>query len=363
MQNKFEGTIGMFEYYTAALAINLFALIIMQIFIAHSNTLTRVRRKLFHLLFAVISVAACCEWLGTLFDGADAGLRWLHILVKMLELMIAPLAGYLFAWIIEQKWVKGCIVLLITNAGIEFVSAFYGFVYFVDESNYYHHESCYWIYIIAYILSLLYVMHIIFSNTKKYQYVGNATFLLIAILLIVGVCTQLFNSELKVDYLTLTVASIMMYVFTLEMIQQTDEQTGLLNRRGFENAISHMEKPCVVAFFDVDQFKAINDVYGHAFGDAVLQQIGDSIKKSYANYGKCFRYGGDEFCVILTKNLNHIESLNHEFFDRMSELREKESRIPLVSIGYASFAPKNQSIIDVVAEADAMMYQFKESRR
>ncbi len=353
----------MFEYYTAALAINLFALIIMQIFIAHSNTLTHVRRRLFHLLFAVISIAACCEWLGTLLDGADVAYRWLHIAVKMLELSIAPLTGYLFAWIIERKWVRVCTVLLITNAGFEFVSAFFGFVYYVDENNYYYHEQFYWIYIAAYILSLLYVMHIIFSNTKKYQYAGNATFLLIALLLVTGVCIQLINSELKVDYLTLSVASIMVYVLTLEMIQQTDEQTGLLNRRGFENAISHMEKSCIVTFFDVDQFKAINDVYGHAFGDEVLQEIGEAIKKSYANSGKCFRYGGDEFCVILTKNLANIETLNRGFFDRMSELREKESRMPLVSIGYASFDPKDQSIIDVVAEADAMMYQFKQSRR
>lgn len=353
----------MFGYYTAALAINLFALIIMQIFIAHSNTLSHVRRKLFQLLFAVISVAACCEWLGTLLEGTGAGLRWLHVLVKMLELSIAPMSGYLFAWIIERKWVNACVVLMTTNVGFEFISAFFGFVYCVDENNYYHHESFYWIYIVAYILSLLYVVYIIFSNTKKYQYVGNATFLLIAMVLIMGVCIQLVNSELKVDYLALSVASIMVYVFTLEMIQQTDEQTGLLNRRGFENTISHMEKPCIVAFFDVDKFKAINDVYGHAFGDEVLQQIGDSIKKSYANCGKCFRYGGDEFCVILTKNLSDIETLNHNFFDRISELREKESRIPMVSIGYASFDPKDQSIIDVVAEADAMMYQFKESRR
>lgn len=87
--------------------------------------------------------------------------------------------------------------------------------------------------------------------------------------MITGIVIQLADNSLKVDYFTIAMASIMLYVLTLEMINQTDELTELLNRRGFENYITHLEQKCVILFFDVDRFKAIKDTYGHAFGDEV----------------------------------------------------------------------------------------------
>ena len=152
----------------------------------------------------------------------------------------------------------------------------------------------------------------------------------------------------------------MLYIFTLEMITQTDELTELINRRGYENYISHIEEKCVILFFDVDNFKTINDTYGHALGDKVLSDVGRAIKMQYAKYGKCFRFGGDEFCAVLTKNTNQIEKMNEEFLKTVARLREKESRMPSVSIGYADFNPDSQNIKDAIEEADKMMYRVKE---
>jgi diguanylate cyclase (GGDEF)-like protein len=359
----------MFDYYTAALFINISALLIMQIFVARSNTLIRLRRRLFHWLFAIISVAAACEWLGAFLQGYAIWTRPIHILAKIVELSIAPTIGFIYAWIIDPKLIDKkrkiapCAVFLGCHAIVECLSGVYGFLFYVDEGNYYHHAAYYNIYIVVYMISLVYIVAVVMKNTKKYQYGGNATFVLIALLLLVGIGIQIVNSNLKVDYVAMSVVVIMTYVFTLEMIQQTDELTSLLNRRGYENTIAHMEKKCVVAFFDVDRFKFINDTYGHAFGDDVLSAIGGAIKKNYSACGKCFRYGGDEFCVILTKNLDSIEDLNSNFFNSMTELRKEEERMPSVSIGYASFDPVYQSIEDVIADADAMMYRFKSLHR
>ena len=91
--------------------------------------------------------------------------------------------------------------------------------------------------------------------------------------------------------------------------------------------------------------------------------IGNTIKEQYSRYGKCFRYGGDEFCVLLMKNRDNVEQINTSFFGAMAKLREEEARMPAVSIGYACFDPKNQSMQDVVEEADQMMYKFKEAHR
>ena len=190
-----------------------------------------------------------------------------------------------------------------------------------------------------------------------------AYFLLVVAFMLAGIAIQMYNSDLKVDYITLGIAAIMLYVFTLEMINQTDELTELLNRRGYENYISYMEDKCIVVYFDVDCFKMVNDTYGHAFGDRALQMIGKTIKSQYAGYGKCFRIGGDEFVAILTREVDRVEELNERFFRKLEQLRQKEKRLPCVSIGYADFDSDRQSIQDVIKKADQKMYQYKEARK
>lgn len=353
----------MFEYYSVIIFLNVFALTVMQFCVSSSNTLTAERKLLFHHLFAIISVASLCEWAGVYLQGTGSSTRIVHIAVKAVELSVAPAISFVFAWIIEKKWSKTIVCYLSLHALAEVLSGVFGFIYRVDGKSYYLHGKFYWIYIAAYMVSIVYSIFIVLHNMKKYQYNGILFFLLTVALMCTGIVIQLLHSNMKVDYFTLGIASTMLYVFTLEMIQQTDELTELLNRRGFDNCIAHMERPCVILFFDVDQFKEINDTYGHAYGDLVLKSVGAAIKKSYVHCGKCFRYGGDEFCVILTRSLDCVESLNEGFTRSIAQLRAQDSRMSSVSIGYASYNPEAQNILDVIEAADQMMYDYKAARK
>lgn len=351
------------DYYTAIIYLSIFSMIVIQLCIKKSNTLTEGRKKVFYWLFNAIIIAAFCEWLGNDLQGRGPSTRLLHIAVKAVELTVAPSIAFYVSWIIEKKREKQIYLYLLAHGVLEILSGFFGFIYYVDENSNYMHMEFYWVYVLAYLISIGYCIFIILRNVKKYQYNGVGFFLLIVVFMITGISIQLYNSEVKVDYLTLAISALMMYVFMLEMIHQTDELTELLNRRGYENYVAHMEEKCVVLFFDVDRFKSINDTYGHAFGDKVLKTIGGNIKKQYSRYGKCFRYGGDEFCVILTQDMEKVEAMNQEFFDKMKLSRKKENHLPEVSIGYAYYNPETQSIQDVVAEADQMMYEKKEERK
>lgn len=349
----------MFSYYTAIIFLNIFALLILQPCIANSNTLTAAHKKLFRWLFTSIIISAGCEWLGNLLQNIGGDTRVLHIIVKTVEFSVAPAIAFLFSWIIKRKNEKLIWVFLTVHAAIECLSGIFGFVFYVDESNVYHHAGFYWIYMAAYLISIVYCVCLVLRNVKKYQYSGSGFFLLIIAFMIAGVAIQLWNSEIKVDYMAIGIASVLAYVFTLEMIQQTDELTELLNRRGYENCISHIDEKCVVIFFDVDKFKQANDSYGHAFGDIVLKKIGIAIRKNYAKYGKCFRYGGDEFCAIITRNIGSVEDMNRKFLEAVNDLKKEESRMPSVSVGYAYYDPENQSVEDAFADADKMMYEYK----
>ncbi len=353
----------MFKYYTAIIFLSVFSMTVLQFCIGESNSLSLERKSLFRWLYSLIVIAAICEWLSVFLEGVAAPLHFLHVAMKVVELSIAPMIAFLFSWIIEKKDVKYIVLFLFGHFVLECLSGIFGFIWYIDASNCYHHGQFYFIYIISYIISAIYAMYIILGNMKKYQYHGTQFLCMIAVFLGSGIVLQLLDENIKVDYLALSMASMMLYVFTLEMIQQIDELTSLLNRRGYENCIAHMDKKCAVVFFDVDNFKIANDINGHAFGDHTLKEIGSAIKKNYAKYGKCFRYGGDEFCVILTSHLDDVNTLNHDFFYSIKELREKEKRLPGVTVGYAYYDPDNQNIQDVVNEADAMMYKYKKMRK
>jgi diguanylate cyclase (GGDEF)-like protein len=85
-----------------------------------------------------------------------------------------------------------------------------------------------------------------------------------------------------------------------------DPLTGLGNRRRLMNDLEQRmssateERPLVLAMFDLDGFKAYNDTYGHATGDALLKRLGDKLAATMAGRGQSYRMGGDEFCVLAT---------------------------------------------------------------
>ena len=350
----------MLKYYTVIIFVSIASMVIIQISISKSWTLTKNKKLLFHMLFSAIAIAAFCEWFAYYLQETGSSLRTLHIAMKAIELSIAPALSFLIAWLIEVRRPKLVFALLAFHALLECSSAFLGFIYVVDENNVYRHGSFYWIYMCSYLFSILYATYIIVRNINKYQYSGLLYFLCIVGFMLSGIVIQTIDSELKVDYVVLAVNAIMLYVFTLEMIQQTDPLTELINRRGYDNYISHMDEACVILFFDIDQFKNANDQYGHAFGDFCIASTGKTIKKIYAKYGKCFRYGGDEFCVVLTKKQEEVQNLNRDFENAMEQIRQQEKRLPFISMGYAYYNPESNDIRKAIEEADQMMYEYKE---
>lgn len=351
------------SYYTSIIFFNIFAMLIVQIGVSKSNTLDKERKKSFKSLFNVIIVTSLCEWAGNMLQGSGPDTRSLHALVKILEFSIAPFTAFIVSFIIEKRHSITILSLLFIHACLEFISAFYPFIYCINSQSTYTHGPYYWIYLSMYVFSILYCFWIVSRNVHKYQYNGIGFFLLIILFMISGIVLQLINSTLKVDYIVLGMSAIMLYIFTLEMVNQTDELTELMNRRGYENCISHLDQKCEFLFFDVDKFKQANDIYGHKYGDEVLRTIGITIRTVYARYGKCFRYGGDEFCVILDTDSSRLNELNTQFEEKISEIKENDSHFPSVSLGQSFCDPESESMQDIFNDAEKMMYKLKKERK
>ena len=103
----------------------------------------------------------------------------------------------------------------------------------------------------------------------------------------------------------------------------------------------------------------MNDTYGHLAGDACLCAVARELQPVYGAYGLCYRIGGDEFCAILHTDLETVKELNRQFDAAIRELREQDSTIPNVSLGYACYDAAASHIQDVIEEADAMLYRNK----
>ena len=137
-----------------------------------------------------------------------------------------------------------------------------------------------------------------------------------------------------------------------------DYLTKLLNQRSYKTYLENVSFRVVILLFDIDNFKSINDNLGHVFGDTVLSIVGKTIKEVYSNYGYCYRSGGDEFCVILTK-YDSVKELNDVFIDKLDKMRQSEPNLPYVSVGSAYFEPGYQDISDAIKSADENLYLQK----
>ena len=174
---------------------------------------------------------------------------------------------------------------------------------------------------------------------------------------------QFFLPMVRIDWITISCGALMMSKFSSDMVLQTDGLTQLVNRLGYEHYLARLRVPAAILMFDVDRFKDVNDCHGHLMGDACLRAIAGCIRRAYGNYGTCFRIGGDEFCVILMKHMQSVESLWDELVAAMAKARQEEPVLPKLSMGYAIFDPEHLTPQEAIEEADQMMYRVKQSRK
>lgn len=149
---------------------------------------------------------------------------------------------------------------------------------------------------------------------------------------------------------------------------RTDPLTGLPNRRAMnaalEAAVVDAEghpRDTAVALLDIDHFKNVNDLYGHASGDHVLAELARLLRAHFAGQGLAARFGGEEFVVLMPGTPLRTAELQCDF------LRVAVADLPLgipltISIGVAAHRP-GDSIEQTVARADAALYQAKREGR
>jgi diguanylate cyclase (GGDEF)-like protein/PAS domain S-box-containing protein len=152
-----------------------------------------------------------------------------------------------------------------------------------------------------------------------------------------------------------------------------DALTGVYNRRGIEQISSHWFSdylqtgyPFGVVFLDVDDFKQINDTYGHLVGDQILSLITDRLKQNLRQFDMVGRWGGDEFLILLrevsgetiTKVVRKIEVFLNE-----EQYITEGGHLPITCSLGGGVIEQNESLINFLHRADKAMYAEKKTKQ
>jgi diguanylate cyclase (GGDEF)-like protein len=183
---------------------------------------------------------------------------------------------------------------------------------------------------------------------------------------------QAYNKR-KIEFLERLASAITTPIENSRLYLQTrektrlDELTGLFNRRYFDERLNEEMSLCTqhghplsLLMIDLDHFKMFNDIYGHRAGDDLLRQAAGLIASSIRGNDQAFRYGGDEFAVILPHtDINPAGPVAERVRQQIEHHMQSGSISVTASIGFASCPANGVTAGDLVTMADAALYHAK----
>jgi diguanylate cyclase (GGDEF)-like protein len=154
-----------------------------------------------------------------------------------------------------------------------------------------------------------------------------------------------------------------------EALARTDSLTGLNNTRGFRldseyelQRSGRYNHPFTAAYIDLDNFKAVNDNFGHLEGDLVLKEVARSLKEALRRPDSAARLGGDEFAVLLPEtDAEGARVILARLRATLNSAMQQHAWPVTFSIGAVSFSQPPESVDEILRSADRLMYHVKSS--
>ena len=242
-----------------------------------------------------------------------------------------------------------------------------GIMFSISENNIYHRESGAIIGYCTLMIYFIYSVYLVYGSKIQKLRLHFFPVLYFVIPCLAGVIIQFAFYGITASYISVAVALIFVQMQTYAENAYMDELSGLFNRRYLNGVLAKKENTTRGSLhgimMDVNDFKSINDTFGHNVGDRAIRQMGNILLESMPNGGIAIRYSGDEFiallpdvaeedvCYVMDEINNNLAQFNRSGIEPYS-LR--------VSMGYAGFKP-NDNVETFQRKMDEEMY--KEKRR
>jgi diguanylate cyclase (GGDEF)-like protein len=159
-------------------------------------------------------------------------------------------------------------------------------------------------------------------------------------------------------------------VARIQQLTITDDTTGLFNVRHLYDVLGRLlERPPVsLAFIDLDQFKLVNDVHGHLVGSELLASTGARLQELSRKQDFCFRYGGDEFVILMPETngyaaMEQATGLHRALMDTRFRMKTGIELTVSASIGLSTAPDDGSTVHAIIGAADSRMYGVKTNGR
>lgn len=348
------------RWFTGITILTLVFLVASAAVILNNRTVDRLSRRVFLDSLLALFVISAIDWFTYVTSGQFPELRGAHATLMALTFSVAPAIPVAIADSVfpanNVKWIRA---LLVAHAVFQVGSIFFGYVFWIDENNVYHRGQLYFVYMVVYNVAALYLVIESVRMGKAYQ---SSIVAIVAVLLclLIGAGIQVLDSSVRTTWPAVSMTVLLFFTYYSDMVLRAEPLTKLLNRRSYEEFLAKPKLPCVIVVIDVDNFKHVNDTYGHAFGDECLVRVAAGIRRTFGAMGLCYRTGGDEFAVIMTKRLEEADALCESLKGTVERMRLEDDRMPSVSAG-CSLARAGSDLAEIINEADKAMYESKRS--
>lgn len=346
--------------------IDIFMLLLLLWVIRHSAVLSQVGMRVYQDAIFVTCIVIGAEQVALFTENhASAGLRTLATVANIVGFTASTALPLLLAALFYERlavrpahlfWPVGMVAVVAVSSPLT------GWLFYFSEDGTYHRGPLFLLFVAAYGYGLLLLLY---ANWRQLRRRSASVFLAGLILLVMfGTSLQVIVPSVHISWHCISFALVLYYIFQRELQFQYDVLTGTFNRAAYERHLRELERRgnAAVVVFDVDQFKEVNDQYGHAAGDRCLATSGRILRDCFAPVGECYRIGGDEFCVL--GDLTEPAVLQECMLQMKDALVRERTNMPfLPRISYGSCLWQDTDGFDLsgaIVRADKNMYGYKD---
>jgi len=367
----------------AAIEADLIALFLILIMMFYGKIQERNWRELsiFNKLLIVTAFLCITDMLSWIFEGAQFRGAY-EILHASTFLYNCSLVCIGLLWLIYsdnevsvgKKWYRQRLILyMIPTACVILINAINiktGWIFYYDSNNVYHRGELYFLHVTFAVLYLFFAASLVFFFAGKNDKAGaRKAYSLLGFIVAPAVTIMIQALCYGLSLIPFGITTSLLIIFVQQIIGMItkDHLTGLDNHRAFEKKLSECiqnrpdEGELFVMMIDANDFKAINDTFGHDVGDEALAHIASALRRAGTHQDYLARLGGDEFAIIGVRRERHeIEELNINISEEMKVENIGLPYMLSVSVGYEVYDYKMHTNGNVLFQkADAKMYENK----
>jgi diguanylate cyclase (GGDEF)-like protein len=323
------------------------------------------------------------ESIGWVLDGREGtAFAVIYMIINTVFYVVNPLPPFLWTIYVNyqvygdvkqaRKMLYIYLTPLIVNAVIALINPFTGAMFYLDQNNVYYRGPWFSLMAAACYSYLLYTFILVLFNRYRIEKRNFFPLLLFSVPPIIGGILQGIFYGVSLIWSGMTLSLLIVYINIQNHRLNTDYLTRVFNRMEADKYIK--SKICNGSsgdsfsgiLMDIDNFKEINDSYGHIMGDRILEATASLIKDALRKDDFLARYGGDEFIAIVDiGRISYLEKVVERIHENISNFNS-QSNNPFklsVSMGYDVYKYNSGiNAVQFIKHIDTLMYQHKKRR-